>query len=785
MYSIAKKLFILVIVSTLTFTSVQALFHRDDPARATVDFRPANDPRLTSSRFTQTESDRLIEAQDFIPLLESDEEVLRNEQFIVYLNRQTLALKIQNRTTGYVWNTVIDDVDAGTFDGLLSSSLGIEYINVAQNHNVRQNVGLMDTEFIADIRLEGQRILFDLDIGGFCTTRQCSRFYPDYVAGDPRYDLERMISLGFINLDIQLTLSVELTREGIRAHVPFESIRQGNQESIVLSSLIIFPGLGATYRDAIPGYMVLPDGIGALMRYQDNAGRFVAVYEERFYGRNQGITTGRASVTNEALIMPIFGAVHGVHQHAFIAIIEEGDLNARLVAMRSGASNVPYNLIFAKYDLNQTYRQSFTSDGLGGVLQIHASSRSDITVRYDFLSHQHADYVGLAYHYQQFLVAQGILQSRSQSPRDIPLFTQYLMADSRARFIGTETLVMTDVEAVLNHVQALEAAGIEHQHIALAGWNSGGFSGHLPASVRFDRSLGSSRAFRHLIESLDRFDLYLVNDYVYASEQSSRINVRRDVALGVNRFRLESTCPVCVYQMTYTLYPHRSKELALRDFEDYQELGVKVLFQSLGHTLFSYHQRQPFQREDALNHYLDIMSLYHGSAGYQEPFAYTWRYTDTFFDTPLFNSQLKIFDDVVPLLSIVLSGHMTLFSPFLNFNSLGTSQLLRLIDFNIYPAYILTDERSSKLSGSDQERLFATHFASWQTTIESEYVFVNEALRHVYGARLVERTVMEPGLIRTRYDNGVSIFINYGLEDQRIDGLLIRGESYVVSGVNP
>lgn len=786
MLSIAKKAVLLLIFMTMGFTLLQASSREISTVQESPPFRPNHDPRLTSSRFTQTEDLRIIEESSFVALLPTDEEVLRNDQFILYLNYETLAMKVKNRSTGYVWNTVIDEVDAGTFNGFLSSSIGFEYININQSHNIRQNVGISDTEFIADVKIENQQIVIEFDIGGFCTSRQCSRFYPEYLLGNPSYDLDRMISLGFINLDIQFSLIVELTEEGIRAHIPYQSIQQNNIENIVLSSLIVFPGLGATYKEDIPGYMVIPDGIGALMRYQENPGRFVAVYEERFYGRNQGITTGRASVTNEALMMPIFGAVHGVHQHAFVAIIEEGDINARLVAMRSGASNIPYNLIFVKYDLNQVYRQSFTSDGLGGVLQIHASSSSDITVRYNFMSEKEADYVGIALNYQRFLQSQGVLQNLVNQATDIPLFTQYFMADSRARFIGKETIVMTNADAVLSSVQQLESRGINHQHIALTGWNSGGYSGHLPASLNFERALASNREFRRLFESLDSYELYLVNNYIYASEQTQRINYRRDVAAGVNRFRLERTCPVCVYQETYTLYPTASKRLALGDLNDYQSWGVNVLFESMANTLFSYHQQQQtFTRADGLNHYLEIMSLYEGHAGYQTPFAYSWGYTDRFFETPLFNSQLKTFDDVIPLLTIVLSGQMTLFSPFLNFNSLGTSQLLRLIDFNIYPAYMFTDERSSQLRGSDQESLFATQFSAWESTVIDEYNFINEALRHVIGARIIARTVIAPGLVRTAYDNGVSIIVNYSHEDQIYEGQTIFKESYRVNGVRP
>jgi hypothetical protein len=334
--------------------------------------------------------------------------------------------------------------------------------------------------------------------------------------------------------------------------------------------------------------------------------------------------------------------------------------------------------------------------------------------------------------------------------------------------------------------ETLKNQGLDHQRISLMGWNSGGYSGQLPASFNVESRLGTRRDIRQLDTLFDSaYPLLLVNNYTYASEATDRINYRRDVALGVNRFRLQRECSTCVYTWTYFVTPERSRTLALRDQNAFASAGVGLLFEDLGNTLFSYTFNESKTRAEMLGTYQNIYEAYEGMSGYQYPFPYVWPYTDTFFEAPLYHSQLKYFDDLIPLLSIVLSGQMEMHSTFLNFNSLGRSQILRLIDFNVYPSYVLTDERPSLLRGSDLESMFATEFSLFENVIVEEYEMINRALSQVIGARIVARDVIDHGIVRVTYDNGVSIWINYSFQDFNASVGRIQAQDILIEGGRP
>ncbi|HKL47349.1 MAG TPA: DUF5696 domain-containing protein, partial [Candidatus Izemoplasmatales bacterium] len=503
MLPIAKKILIIIGLFSTTF----AVAHTATVSRDGILSQDASalveDLVFESSRYTHPDDLSVVDPGDFIDISRKDDEVIQNDQFIMYFNEDTLGIKVLNKNTGYVWNTAMDRASAGTFTELLESGIGFEYYSVQQNYNNRKNIGITDTQFRMNYTVDGDTINVDVNIDGTCSDRKCERAYDQYyLTGD--ITLEDMIeTYNYVELDLGFSFQVTLTDNGIEFYMPIDSIYEGNPEEVILSSIIVFPGMGATYLDDIPGYMMIPDGAGALIRYEDNQGRYVSPYESRYYGNDFGISTRISTLDQYRLTLPIFGAVHGVNQNAFLGIIESGVTNARLIAFPNGATNVDYNLIYNKFDLKQTYTQSFTTDRIGGAPRVYESQDQDIKVRYDFLDNQQANYVGLAKAYQNLLIDEGVFDGMVDEGNQIPIHLQYLMADSRSRFIGKELIEMTSIENVETMYDFFMEQGLIEQRVSLLGWNDGGYSGHLPSDVDFENQLGRHRSFLDLFDKIE------------------------------------------------------------------------------------------------------------------------------------------------------------------------------------------------------------------------------------------------------------------------------------------
>jgi hypothetical protein len=738
--------------------------------------------KLDSSRYTKPDDLSLVDPDLFIDISSfRDELIAENDNLRLYYNEDIVSFKIENKNTGYVFSTSIEDVSAGTYDPLLSGGIGIEYFQVEKGLNVIENIGITDIAFTQVQTPIENGINLSLSLGGFCSSRMCKRLYPGYLDGI--YTIEQMYEFGFTELEMGFDLTVTLEEDGIKAYIPYDSITENRTDEYLLSSIILFPGLGATKLDEIPGYMMIPDGAGVLVRYEDNEGRYRSPYRAQIFGGNFGLQENYQEVANYPLSMPIFGMVHGVNQNGLLGIVEEGVYSSRLYMYQNGAHNLDYNLVFPKFDIRKTFRQSFTSDGSGGAIRVTDSSFSDISVSYKVLENDQANYVGMANKYREYLEEKNTFDTVLNTS-DIPLNLNYLMADSKNALLGTRLIEMSNVDDIFTMHQYFLDQGLTEFDSALLGWNDGGYSGQLPSSVDFENSLGSKNSFIELINFLkESGDVSLINNYLAAGEEADSILARRDIAKGTNRFQMTLECEMCVYQNTSLLYPETSLRLATDHLQEYQELGVNVTFESLGRLLYSYYDQAYYNREDAYEIYKQIMELYDGMANYMYPNSYAFAYASAFYRMPMFNSQVKYFDDLVPVLQIVLMGKIPMFTDYLNFNSYGQSFLLQLIDFNVYPSYLLSMNESSLLKDTDIEYLYTSEFDLWKDTVIEEYNYINDALKHVIGQSLVSREVVELGVVKNTYSNGVIIYVNYTSSNKVVDSITVEASNYALGGV--
>jgi hypothetical protein len=794
--NILKKTLIIVLLAIVSFTTVRALevgvfTSQNGNGNSNYDF--IEDAKLASSRYTKPDDLSLVDPSLFISLTNRDDLIASNDDFELYFNDNDVLFKVLDKQTGYVWSTAMDNAsDAGTYQGLLESSIGIEYIKPEKDMFIEENVGINDTELTYDITPIEDGVKLSFSIGGYCDNRTCSRAYESkYLTGE--VTLEEMIEdYRFSLIGISFDIEVCLTETGLDIYIPVDSITEEYPEEIVLSSIVVFPALGATKTTEetddleIPGYMVIPDGSGALIRYEDNQGQFKAPFEERFYGSNFGLEDFKTSVTSYPLSMPIFGAVHGVNQNAFIGIIESGDFSSRLFAYPNGAHNLPYNLIFPKFDIKQVYRQAFSSDGSNGVLKYIQSSYDDIEVKYNFLNNDDANYVGIGKNYRDYLMSDEVAAlSNQNSTGDIPLSTTYLMSDTESSFFGASLVEMSTVKQVRDMYDYFLEQGIDNQKVSLMGWNENGYSGELPAKIDYENSLGSNRSYRELISYINEQNtVNLINNYVFATNSTSRISFRNDVAKGIDKFKIEYECEDCVHNELYLLYPYVSASLANKDSQDYLDNSVGVLFESLGNNLTAYYEGDNYFRMDSYLDYQEAMETYQGVGSYVYPYSYAYKYTSDFYHAPLYNSQLKYYDDVVPLLQIVLKGSIEMYSSYLNFNSLGKETILNLIDFGMNPSYILTYEPSSNLKDTDIAYFYTTEFDLWKESVQEEYDYINNALKYVNGESITSRVVLDYGIVEVTYSNGVNIYINYTSNDYVVNDITIPSMDYYLGGVN-
>jgi len=226
-------------------------------------------------------------ARDTRGLPEGYRSVAESGDWTLWLREDTLGLIMQDRKTGRFMASTVpnpqDYRDNDLWKGFYQSGIILEYIEGTINKYPWANL----------VRTE-HRKRFTFTDGGF----DCEVRYP--------------------GLGIAYTVQVRLEGNCLKVLIPQALIREEDPKYCV-ASFYVYPFMGYTSMGASGGYILIPDGQGALIDLKDNEGRFTTPYKTTVYGSNIGLTDmAQGAVLNsfstnnppERTAMPVFGIRH-------------------------------------------------------------------------------------------------------------------------------------------------------------------------------------------------------------------------------------------------------------------------------------------------------------------------------------------------------------------------------------------------------------------------------------------------------------------------------------------
>lgn len=688
------------------------------------------------------------------------QKIAENGSLILYLNPQNLAIKIKDKSSDYVWSSIIDHLVAkennASWAGFMSAGLSIEYFTEGNPKSTRTDL-VNDKKSVVKIKP---------DADGFAADIQ------------------------FTDLGIGMELKVSLDHNQLVVHIPNQSITESGKDK--LASIYVYPFLGATRKDKTPGYLFVPDGSGALIRFRDNHEKYNTPYEAKVYGKNAGIDPGRKyHITKRPydINFPVFGLVHGIGQYGLFGVIEQGKYNADIVAYPNGVST-EYNWVTAKYIYRQSYVQP-TSRTMGGlVIYEKKKNTEDIQTRYYFLHGGNASYVGMAKTYQRYLVQHDMLKKTASAKPDIPLRLDFLGAETENGLFFKKVIPMTKANQLLQIVRDLQSHAVGNFLLVYKGWNKGGFSGKNPIDIQFEKALGSKKDFENMIRSLkaDGIPLYFYNDYTTAFTGSNRFSLRSGVAKKVDKLIMEKPTYKPVYSNDYYMLPGKSLSLAQQDIQSYDDLDIERLaINNTSHILFSHlvNKNEQFRVKTAQQYMKlagGLAKSMKGVAMYT-PNDYMLPYTNDDLDIPMDSSEYTFFDDAVPFSEIVLKGYMDYYAPYSNFFANQHEAMLKMIEYGAYPSYNLTEQSSFKLKYTNSNDLYTSSYTNWKQDIIAEYHTVDAALKNVRNAAITGRTILKENVVKVSYSNGVGIFVNYSGQNFTYNGVTVPAQGFKVTGV--
>ncbi|MEN6530942.1 MAG: DUF5696 domain-containing protein [Anaerolineaceae bacterium] len=676
-----------------------------------------------------------------------------NANYQLYANRASLAFKVVDRRSGYIWHSNLDEKIDGdrlnkTWTAFASSGISIDYLD---EKTASERLSITNSEPVIQFNPTGQ---------GFEAT------------------------ITFPDPSISLLLRVMLEDAGVSVEIPFDSIQEADP-AYKLGQVYVYPFLGYT-RDAVtPGYMFLPDGSGSLIRFAETT-KATNMYYGRYYGADLGMLVELPydPAVNRAMhiSVPVYGMVHGEKENGYIAIVEKGASYGEIQAHPAGIIT-NFNFIYNMFIYNQSYFQATNRSGAGVTTLQQKTNAFDIKIHYRFLTGEDSDYVGMARSYQQYLVERGQLKKIADEGDDIGIKLEFLGGEKEKVLFWWRLIPMTTVEQMAAILDALE---IKNPDVVYYGWQPLGASSMPPKSLKIDGGLGSLEQLRELVEKMQseggNFSLYLNPQAALYHE--SGYSPRYDLAMAITNVNMIGYNRHTVnYYLNYEAVSQRFSNL---NADVTSQLNAGLALDGIGSTLYSDFKAGNFlNREQAIARYRSLMEVNPGRKAFYIPNDYMFGFMDAYYDMPLSNNGYIYTSEAVPFLQIVLSGYVPYYGPAMNFSSDPQTDLLRHVEFGVYPSFFLTQEVTGKIINTRSSWLYTSSYQQWGGEINQTYQWLNALLGPFKGQSIIAREMLADGVAAVTYENGKQILVNYTDQPFNAGGTVVNAKDAVIREVVP
>lgn len=696
-------------------------------------------------------------------------EIAENDDLTLYYEPDTLAIALRVLDNGYVYSSYdFNDTFAGKSTGIVNPIKSGVTLDLYKE-TTPVSIAYLDTPQV--LGSTNQRAA----ISSYEVTENGMIIHVDYNHPE---------------IMIKFDIHISLNDKTLSYYVPFETIDEYNPNNFdntkqfyLLRNINLFPYFGSV-KSKIDGYVVIPDGSGALVSLEANPKNRVT-YSQSVYGSDRGYETltrserVRSVKDNQRITLPIYGVIHDVDNTGFLAYIDEGASYADLNFKTAGVVNDYYYTYFS-YRYRRTYEQ-YQSRANENQFRISFSPEKhqfNLKQSFLFLSGDEADYVGVAKSYQQILLDKGLLQeSKRKTHQEVPFSVSIVGSDITLGIIQNKALEITSYKHTKELAQALVEDGYESLILRYMTYNM------RTDQYEFSRTktTGSKNDLNDLLEYLDENNIEFSQYYDYVRYYGSKMNY---LAQSLSRRQISYRQTSYMFYTHQVVRPSLFASMVSNDIKDLNKYDISsVSLDSLNKGIFTgYDDRMVFRTENIsdIQKALDVYEENDISMDIYQPDEYLYRYVSSYLGAPLSSSNYSFTMAAIPLVQLVLSGYVDFYADYLNFMSDTEYSLLRMVEFGLYPSAIITDQSAYVLKKSNMSSIYISDYGLLSSKFRDFYDYMSPGLTETMNQTMVNHQFIAEGVVKVTYSHGVSIIINYTNQDFNYLGKVVGASSYEV-----
>ncbi|MBR4731290.1 MAG: hypothetical protein IK081_00850 [Lachnospiraceae bacterium] len=581
-----------------------------------------------------------------------------------------------------------------------------------------------------------------------------------------------------------------LDGEDLVVEIPYKEIEYKAANPIY--TLTVLPYFGAGSQDD-EGFLMVPEGGGAVIRFNNGKGQNSRAYYSDMYGWDIGLV--RKELVHETRSdFNCFGISKG--DNSFICIMEDGSSYGYVQADVGGRDN-SFNFVNTTYHavLREQYDVGSVANTAVYVFMPELPDES-LKQRYHFVNS--GSYVDMAKEYSEYLKEKNPEAFAVNQETDAPVVVEIVAAaDKIKQILGVPTsrpLKLTTYKEAREMITELKNDGVNNLSVKLSGWANGGVSQKIMKKVKLVSACGSKKDLTNLAQEAKNLgvDLYLdgVTLFEYNSKLWDGFNSFTDAARFISRERAK------IYQYSKVTYAQRensesyymlhadlANQITHTLFDATQSYGANVSFRNIGQDLAGdYYMKKITTRESAKN--TEEQTLFEMSKSSKIMInngnEYAAVHSDVITNMDFHGSEYTIIDEFIPFYQIALHGYKNYVGEPINLAANPEKELLLSVEYGAGLYFTFMKESPFALQKTLYDEYFGANYDSWHQKMLSIYERYNKELGHTFHQEITDHKVLNDDLTCTTYADGTKVYVNYGNESQEIDGKVVPARDYRV-----
>ncbi len=675
-----------------------------------------------------------------------------NDSFKMIVDDRTAIIGLENKETGYIWwssptGATRDEIATPLLINEMRSSSVLRYgvpESRSTNNWLRSNTEDCNVK-VTDIS-NGIKVVYD-----------------------------------YSKVGIKYPVEYTIEDDHLKASLKVSEIEETNKANIATEITLLGSfGAGASDED---GYFVIPDGSGALIRF--NNGKTEATkYSQKVYGADVTAVPTKKGAVTEQVYLPCYGIVKD--DNAMLVVASKGDSNAVLNASVSEQSNSSYNLCNFTFTLRNTdifymagnITEELTCFESGGI------KSDDIELLYYPIAKEEASYVDIAAKYRDYLLNEEGVTVKTEAD-SAPMYVDlYGGTQKKKPILGipvTMKTAITTYSQAQNILSQLESNGVDNMVVSYNNWTNNGIKNQVDTKAKPSGTLGGKGDFNDLTgyleksgfefyPSSDNRDFYSGNGYYSFTSTAVRVSgsysriVSYDRAYGI---------PDGFKKNMSLLSPNLFNEVFTETAENYADRGLGgISVGNLTSSLYGDYGKKGISRYKSMNMLTESYETLNGKLGNgilaDSANAYALPYVSHITNIPVTSSRFDVFNEDIPFYQLVMHGVIPYATTAVNGSADSETLLLMAVATGSNLYFDMLHEETSELKDTEYDIYFYANYSNWIDTASAEYKFVSTILSDVSDCTISDYQVSDDeNVITTTYSDGTVIEVN--LENRTIN----------------